>query len=292
MAETPGGGTARQELVDVIQTVRKRWRTKLLLRGGIVVLGGALLALALASWGLQALRFSPARALIRSQQDRVNRQARLFAQPDRIQQQTPADVRIPAALMLYMDQHVTWVSAQPDTGHQIRHFSAATGPALLDQFLVFKVDGLSVQLPMQLRGECLQERDKESAQQLLEHLVVTIHWRGKQTARSSPTQEGSEGSEEIPEVASFAIFAILCSKPSAQHLEQITHLLLKFLWITHRPGNLALDQVAVAAVVRSGVATARAYSTACSNDRARPSAQAALNAFSPRYSRSSIKSRS
>ena len=43
-----------------IQTVRKRWRTKLLLRGGIVVLGGALLALALASWGLQALRFSPA----------------------------------------------------------------------------------------------------------------------------------------------------------------------------------------------------------------------------------------
>ncbi|HVW05483.1 MAG TPA: DUF4175 family protein, partial [Vicinamibacterales bacterium] len=60
MAETPGGGTARQELVDVIQTVRKRWRTKLLLRGGIVVLGGALLSLALASWGLQALRFSPA----------------------------------------------------------------------------------------------------------------------------------------------------------------------------------------------------------------------------------------
>jgi hypothetical protein len=60
MMEALGGGTARQELVDVIQTVRKRWRTKLLLRGGIVVLGGALLALGLASWGLQALRFSPA----------------------------------------------------------------------------------------------------------------------------------------------------------------------------------------------------------------------------------------
>ena len=52
-------GSTRQELVDVIRDVRKRWRTKLLLRGGIVVLGGALVALFLASWGLQATRFSP-----------------------------------------------------------------------------------------------------------------------------------------------------------------------------------------------------------------------------------------
>ncbi len=38
---------------------RRRWRTKLLLGGGIIVLGGGLVALALASWGLQELRFSP-----------------------------------------------------------------------------------------------------------------------------------------------------------------------------------------------------------------------------------------
>src|SRR5688572_18982625 len=60
MTETPSGGTARQELVDVIRQVRNRWRAKLLLRGGIVVVGGALLALGLASWGLQQYKFSPA----------------------------------------------------------------------------------------------------------------------------------------------------------------------------------------------------------------------------------------
>ena len=52
------GGTTRQELVDVIRTARTRWRAKLLLRGALVVVGGGLLALALASWGLQALKFS------------------------------------------------------------------------------------------------------------------------------------------------------------------------------------------------------------------------------------------
>src|SRR5262245_44687633 len=59
MAESLSGHT-RQELVDVIRQVRSRWRTKLLLRGGIIVVGGALLALFLASWGLQTYKFSPA----------------------------------------------------------------------------------------------------------------------------------------------------------------------------------------------------------------------------------------
>jgi hypothetical protein len=59
MAEALGGGAERQELIDVIRQVRKRWRTRLLLRGAIVVLGGGLLALLLASWGLQMARFSP-----------------------------------------------------------------------------------------------------------------------------------------------------------------------------------------------------------------------------------------
>src|SRR5262245_59047051 len=59
MTEAPSG-TARQELVDVIRQVRARWRTRLLIRGGIVVVGGALLALGIASWGLQQYKFSPA----------------------------------------------------------------------------------------------------------------------------------------------------------------------------------------------------------------------------------------
>jgi hypothetical protein len=60
MTDALSGGTPRQELVSAIQQVRKRWRAKLMLRGGIVVIGGALLALFLASWGLQAYKFSPA----------------------------------------------------------------------------------------------------------------------------------------------------------------------------------------------------------------------------------------
>ena len=60
MAEPVSSGTARQELVGVIREVRKRWRTKLLLRGAVIVVGGSLLALALASWGLRMSRFSPA----------------------------------------------------------------------------------------------------------------------------------------------------------------------------------------------------------------------------------------
>ena len=54
MTESLSGGTTRQEIVDVIRQVRKSWRTKLLLRGGLIVVGGALVAITLASLGLQA----------------------------------------------------------------------------------------------------------------------------------------------------------------------------------------------------------------------------------------------
>ena len=60
MPEALTGETARRELVDVIRQVRRRWRTKLLLGGAITVLGGGLIALGLAAWGLQIARFSPA----------------------------------------------------------------------------------------------------------------------------------------------------------------------------------------------------------------------------------------
>ncbi len=59
MAETLGSGTERQELVNVIRQVRKRWRMKLLLRGGVIFVAGSLLALVLASLGLQTYKFSP-----------------------------------------------------------------------------------------------------------------------------------------------------------------------------------------------------------------------------------------
>ena len=58
MPEMLSGGRQHAELVEVIRRVRSRWRTKLLLRGGIVIVGGALLALLLASLGLQVLKFS------------------------------------------------------------------------------------------------------------------------------------------------------------------------------------------------------------------------------------------
>ena len=57
MADAPIG--ARQELVDVIRKVRGRWRTRMLLRGGVIVVAGALAAIALASYGLQTYKFSP-----------------------------------------------------------------------------------------------------------------------------------------------------------------------------------------------------------------------------------------
>ena len=58
MAEVVTGGRQREELLKVIREVRSSWRTKLLLRGGIAIVGGGLLALLLASYGLQTLRFS------------------------------------------------------------------------------------------------------------------------------------------------------------------------------------------------------------------------------------------
>ena len=50
---------ARAELIKVIEDVRKRWRMKLALRGGLFVLAGIVLTLVLASSGLQALSFTP-----------------------------------------------------------------------------------------------------------------------------------------------------------------------------------------------------------------------------------------
>jgi hypothetical protein len=63
MADLRRGGLDRQELVKVVRQVRSRWRTKLLLRGGFILVGGGLLALILASWGLHAAKFSPAAVL-------------------------------------------------------------------------------------------------------------------------------------------------------------------------------------------------------------------------------------
>ena len=59
MAETLGSGRDRQELVNVIRQVRTRWRTKLFLRGGVIFVAGSLIALILASLGLQSYKFSP-----------------------------------------------------------------------------------------------------------------------------------------------------------------------------------------------------------------------------------------
>ncbi|HEY6357229.1 MAG TPA: DUF4175 family protein, partial [Vicinamibacterales bacterium] len=63
MGDVRRDGLDRQELVRVIRHVRSRWRTKLLLRGGLILIGGGLLALILASWGLHAAKFSPAAVL-------------------------------------------------------------------------------------------------------------------------------------------------------------------------------------------------------------------------------------
>ena len=49
----------RAELLDVIRSVRNRWRAKLALRGAVFVLAGTLLALFLSASSLEALRFSP-----------------------------------------------------------------------------------------------------------------------------------------------------------------------------------------------------------------------------------------
>src|SRR5262245_11414283 len=48
----------RTQLVDVIRSVRNRWRLRLALRGAVVVLAGTLLALLLSASGLESFRFS------------------------------------------------------------------------------------------------------------------------------------------------------------------------------------------------------------------------------------------
>jgi hypothetical protein len=59
MADALNGTPARQELVQVIRQVRSRWRMRVLLQGGFIILLGALAAIAIASYGLQTFKFSP-----------------------------------------------------------------------------------------------------------------------------------------------------------------------------------------------------------------------------------------
>ena len=58
MFEGSGGSNRGLELVEVIRRVRNRWRLKLALRGAVIVVAGALLALFLSASSLEALRFS------------------------------------------------------------------------------------------------------------------------------------------------------------------------------------------------------------------------------------------
>src|SRR5579872_2298547 len=48
----------REELVEVIREVRRRYRRRLAARGALIVLGGTLLALLISASGLETLRFS------------------------------------------------------------------------------------------------------------------------------------------------------------------------------------------------------------------------------------------
>src|SRR5437773_3168670 len=50
----------RTRLVDVIRSVRNRWRLKLAMRGAVVVVAGTVLALLLSASGLESFRFSAA----------------------------------------------------------------------------------------------------------------------------------------------------------------------------------------------------------------------------------------
>src|ERR1043165_9725148 len=49
----------RAELLEVIRSVRNRWRQKLAVRGVVLVVAGTLVALFLSASSLEALRFSP-----------------------------------------------------------------------------------------------------------------------------------------------------------------------------------------------------------------------------------------
>src|SRR5438093_6002638 len=48
----------RSQLIDVIRSVRNRWRLRLATRGALVVVAGTLLALLLSASGLESFRFS------------------------------------------------------------------------------------------------------------------------------------------------------------------------------------------------------------------------------------------
>src|SRR5438552_12478641 len=50
----------RTRLVDVIRSVRNRWRLRLAMRGAVVVVAGTVLALLLSASGLESFRFSAA----------------------------------------------------------------------------------------------------------------------------------------------------------------------------------------------------------------------------------------
>src|SRR5262245_28687288 len=49
----------RSELLEVIRSVRNRWRQRLMVRGAVLVVAGTILALFLSASSLEALRFSP-----------------------------------------------------------------------------------------------------------------------------------------------------------------------------------------------------------------------------------------
>ena len=49
----------RAELLEVIRSVRSRWRQRLMIRGAVLVVAGTLVALFLSASSLEAFRFSP-----------------------------------------------------------------------------------------------------------------------------------------------------------------------------------------------------------------------------------------
>ena len=60
MSDGLGGSNRHLELVDVIRSVRNKWRIRLAIRGAVFVVAGTLLVLFLSASSLQALRFNAA----------------------------------------------------------------------------------------------------------------------------------------------------------------------------------------------------------------------------------------